>query len=126
MNPRPKENVITSQAYQREVRKLPCIRCGVVGFTQFCHSDEGKGIGIKTDDRRGWPGCGPHFVGLKLVSGCHHDIGTSGFLTRAQRRELEVNYSARTRATIIADGNWPDGLPRWDESKGTKNDSNNT
>jgi hypothetical protein len=106
----PKENVITSRAYQAVVRKLACIRCGVIGFTQFCHSDEGKGMGIKTDDLRGWPGCGPHPEGGKIVNGCHWEVGTGGTYTRDERRALEAQYAAKTRSAIRQSGQWPKGL----------------
>lgn len=109
--PIPKENAITSQAYQSAVRRLPCIRCGIQGFTQFCHSDEGKGMAIKTDDRRGWPGCGPHGT----EPGCHWYVGTSGNLKQSERRALEADYAARTRAMVEAKGEWPKNLPRYGE-----------
>lgn len=105
-----KENAVTSPAYQSAVRRLPCIRCGIQGFTQFCHSDEGKGMAIKTDDRRGWPGCGPHGT----EPGCHWYVGTSGNLKQSERRALEAEYSARTRAMVEAKGEWPARLPKWE------------
>lgn len=108
-----KENVVTSLVYQALVRKLTCARCGIVGFSQFCHSDEGKGIGIKTDDRRGWPGCGPHLEGSQTVNGCHWFVGTSGSLKQAERRELEARMSAETRLQILRRGLWPKSLPLW-------------
>ena len=110
-----KENVITSLVYQALVRTLPCARCGIVGFTQFCHSDEGKGLGIKTDDRRGWPGCGPHLDGDQMVNGCHWFVGTSGKLKQAERRALEARMSAVTRQQILMRGLWPKSLPFWEE-----------
>lgn len=109
-SPIPKENAITSPAYQAAVRRLPCIRCGIQGFTQFCHSDEGKGMAIKTDDRRGWPGCGPHGT----EPGCHWYVGTSGNLKQSERRALEADYAARTRAMVEAKGEWPARLPKWE------------
>ncbi|MDO9236204.1 MAG: hypothetical protein Q7U28_09265 [Aquabacterium sp.] len=112
----PKENVLTSLIYQARVRKLPCARCGIVNFIQFCHSDEGKGIGIKTDDRRGWPGCGLHLEGGKMVNGCHWFVGTSGELKREERRALEAQYSSETRAKILQRGEWPKNLPIWVDS----------
>lgn len=112
-----KENAITSLAYQALVRKLPCARCGISDYTQFCHSDEGKGIGIKTDDRRGWPGCGPHPEGGKIVNGCHWFVGTSGKLKQSERRELEARMSAETRLQIIMRGLWPKSLPHWSEDQ---------
>lgn len=109
-----KENVVTSVAYQALVRKLPCARCGIAGFSQFCHSDEGKGMAIKTDDRRGWPGCGPHLEGGHMVNGCHWFVGTSGSLKQAERRELEARMSAETRFQILRQGLWPKSLPLWE------------
>ena len=106
-----KENVLCSAAYEAAVRTLPCIRCGIVGFTQFCHADEGKGMGIKTDVRRGWPGCGPH----DGEPGCHWIVGTSGILGKIVRRALEELYGMETRARIIAAGLWPKRLPLWTE-----------
>ena len=50
----PKSEPIQHQGYMAAVRKLPCYRCGVVGFTEFAHRDEGKGAGMKTDCREGW------------------------------------------------------------------------
>lgn len=103
----PKEAVIEHEGYKALVRQLPCAHCGIIGFTQFCHSDEGKGMGIKTDSRRGWPGCGPHGDS----PGCHHLIGSTGTFTREQRRALEERYAAETRAKVFGSGLWPRGLP---------------
>lgn len=114
-----KENPLHSATYQARVRKLACARCGIEGFTQFCHSDEGKGMGMKTDDRRGWPGCGPHLENGVMVPGCHWLIGTSGQIPRAERRELEAAYSQQTRAEILRLGQWPASLPRWRDDVAT-------
>lgn len=108
----PKEGVIEHEGYKRLVRQLPCAHCGVEGYTQFCHSDQGKGMGIKTDSRRGWPGCGPHGG----VAGCHHLIGSTGTLTREERRDLEDRYAAQTRAQILFAGMWPANLPVFDSN----------
>ncbi|GER16704.1 hypothetical protein VCH24_17110 [Variovorax boronicumulans] len=102
-----KENALQHQGYMKLVRQLPCAHCGIVGHTQFCHADEGKGERIKTDCRRGWPGCGPHGDSM----GCHYLLGSTGKLGRAERRRLEALYGAQTRATIIAMGLWPARLP---------------
>lgn len=102
-----KENPLTSEAYRTLVRAMPCMHCGHPPRSQFCHSDQGKGIGLKTDDRRSWPGCGPH----DGQPGCHWLIGTSGRIPKAERRELENRYAAQTRAAILAAGKWPKNLP---------------
>lgn len=111
-----KENPLYSVAYQALVRKMPCARCGIEGFTQFCHSDEGKGLGMKTDDRRGWPGCGLHPENGALVPGCHWLVGTSGQIPRAERRKFEADASRNARAKILLQGLWPKSLPVWEET----------
>jgi hypothetical protein len=107
----PKENALQHEGYMAVVRKLPCARCGVIGFSQFCHSDEGKGMGIKTDCRRGWPGCGPHGDTM----GCHYLLGSTGTMSRDERRRLEDEYAAKARAEIVRLGVWPKNLPSWVE-----------
>lgn len=104
--PIPKENALQHQAYMDIVRSLPCIRCGKAPRSQFCHADEGKGTGIKTDCRRGWPGC----------AFCHHLIGTSGTFDRETKRRIEQDYGQRTRGTVLLGGLWPMTLPKWTET----------
>lgn len=104
-----KDPSLVSETYRRLVRAMPCMHCRIVGFTQFCHSDQGKGMSMKTDDRRGWPGCGPHGDD----PGCHHLLGSTGKMPRQQRRDFEDEYSARTRAEIRSGGLWPPDLPLW-------------
>ena len=111
--PIPKENALQHAGYMAAVRLLPCARCGISGFSQFCHADEGKGAAIKTDCRLGWPGCGPHHG----RPGCHWYVGTSGRMLKAERREFERQAGARTRALIIAAGQWPKRLPLWKETQ---------
>ncbi|MDB5731730.1 MAG: hypothetical protein JWQ03_1625 [Variovorax sp.] len=90
--------------YMAIVKKLGyCMRCGCVprkGQLQFCHRDQGKGMGIKTDVRGGWPGC----------AGCHHLVGTSGALSKEERRAEEDRLGAKTRAEIKRRGWWPKTL----------------
>ena len=38
---------VRSEAYRRAVASLPCINCGVPGYSQCAHSNSGKGAGIK-------------------------------------------------------------------------------
>lgn len=101
-----KEKALQHQGYMNLVRAMPCARCGHRPRSQFCHSDMDKGMGIKTDCRRGWPGCAE----------CHWFVGTSGTLPREERRALEDTYAAQTRAAILAAGTWPKRLPLWSES----------
>lgn len=106
-----KDNPIQHEGYMRLVRQLPCARCGKAGPSQFCHSDEGKGVGIKSDCRLGWPGCGPA-PGYK---GCHYLIGTERIYTKEQRRQIEAEMARRTRHQIESMGLWPENLPQWRE-----------
>ena len=110
----PKEAPVVHEGYRKLVRLMACAHCGTFGYTQFCHSDEGKGMGIKSDDRTGWPGCGPHHEGKAMVPGCHFLVGSTGYLTRDQRRSLEAQYASQTRQQIHAAGQWPADLPQFE------------
>lgn len=114
----PKEGVIQSAAYMAAVRMLACAHCKIEGYTQFCHADEGKGQAIKTDCRRGWPGCGPHGDTM----GCHYLLGSTGQLGRDERRRLEATYGRATRAEILRLGLWPASLPLWVEDAANDED----
>ena len=93
--PLPKSNPLQHAGYMALVRLLPCALCGFYrkGFIQFCHADEGKGMGIKSDCRLGWPGCAPH----DSTMGCHWVVGTSGRYAQAERRAIEREAGKRTR-----------------------------
>lgn len=131
--PVPKDNPLQHEGYMAAVRKLPCYGCGVRGLTQFCHADilgaGGKGQGIKSDCRLGWPGCGPSPLqnswftagdGPTLPNtagnGCHWYVGTSGQMPKLERHEFEAQAGRETRATIKRMGLWPADLPDWPES----------
>lgn len=92
--------------YMDAVRGLPCAHCGKPPRSEFCHSDEGKGMGIKSDCRTGWPGCHE----------CHDAIGTRRIYDREQRRAIEAAMARQTRAQIETLGLWPSNLPRWTDA----------
>lgn len=103
----PKEAASQHGTYMAIVRRLNCRRCHVPPPSpkkgnEFCHSDEGKGAGLKTDVRRGWAGC-PR---------CHREVG-EGKMPRAEKRRLNDEYAASTRAEVEAKGLWPKSLPKW-------------
>ena len=102
----PKPRTAQHLEYMRVVRLLPCAHCNRIGPSQFCHSDEGKGTGIKSDCRYGWPGCGPH----SDSPGCHYLIGTQRIYPKQERRELEAKLARETRHLIKDMGQWPDSL----------------
>lgn len=100
-----KENLIQNAGYMDLVRAMPCAHCGAPPRSEFCHSDMGKGTGIKSDCREGWPGC----------HACHDAIGTRRIYPREQRRELEASMARKTRNQIETQGLWPSNLPKWSE-----------
>lgn len=73
--------------------------CGLQGFTQACHGDEGKGLGMKACDLTCWPGCGPHAG----IPGCHWFVGTSGRMTREARRGMEQRAAKETQERLRFD-----------------------
>ncbi len=107
-----KENAVECEEYRRLVATLPCSHCFVQGYSQAAHADQGKGQGIKTDDRTCYPACGPR----EGIPGCHWLIGTSGHIPKEERRAMEIEYARRTRARIINLGLWPAGLPAWKDT----------
>ena len=108
--PVPKECASQHAGYQDAVRDLGyCMLCRRHCRPQFAHADQGKGQGIKTDVRRGWPGCGPGAWG----PGCHWIVGMSGQYTKEERRALEEDLGRRTRAAVLAAGTWPKRLEQW-------------
>lgn len=109
----PKETPERSEEYRRLVAAMRCAHCGRAGPSQCAHGDEGKGLGMKTDDRTSWPGC----ADAPGRRGCHSILGASGMFTREQRRQLETKYAAQTRAAIVAAGAWPKSLPRWEDER---------
>jgi hypothetical protein len=106
-----KENALQHTGYMAAVRALGyCMLCRRSCNPQFCHADQGKGERIKTDCRRGWPGCGPGEWG----PGCHWIVGTSGQYEKAERRVIEERLGRKTRAAVQAAGTWPARLPQWE------------
>lgn len=106
--PIPKEDASQSGAYMTAAKALGyCMRCGrqvvpLTGALNFCHADEGKGQGIKTDVRRGWPGCPP----------CHETVGRR--MLKPVRRAIEYLLGVMTRAAVREAGTWPKTLEHWE------------
>lgn len=108
-----KELAIRHLGYEAAARDLGyCMRCRRPCRPQFCHRDAGKGAGIKTDVRLGWPGC----------DDCHALLGGhagGGRMPKEQRRDEEDDLAGLTRAAVIAAGTWPKSLPHWIETMAT-------
>ena len=102
---------LRSEAYRRAVAALPCCWCGAVGYSQHAHANEGKGLGLKTDDRTGFPLCAPRMG----VEGCHAAFDQCRLLSggREAHRAAAREWGAWTRAEILRLGMWPARLPQW-------------
>ena len=111
-----KDNPVRSQQYRRAVASLPCINCGVPGYSQCAHSNSGKGAGIKASDLDSFPLCTVHpGADGRLVQGCHENFDQGALFTKAVRRELEPVWAANTRRRVKAMGLWPARLPYPDD-----------
>jgi len=92
----PKVPKVRSEPYRRYVASLPCYRCGIHGYSQAAHADEGKGMGLKTDDLTVYPLCGARFL---CTEGCHEYVGRH--MPRDKRRGFEVAGAAWAQAEWI-------------------------
>ena len=103
-----------SEAYRRIVAAMPCIHCGIAGYSQHAHANAGKGI--KTDDRMGFPLC----AARPGVEGCHAAFDQYRLLPggRDEHAEAGERWAERTRAAVLEAGVWPNRLPRWGGERG--------
>ena len=100
---------VRSEAYRRAVASLPCVMCGIAGYSQAAHGSEGKGMGIKASDLTLFPACAPR----PGIAGCHAELDQGAKFSKAVRRELEPVWAADTRRKVQAMGLWPKNLPHW-------------
>lgn len=96
----PKTPRFESESYRRYVASFPCFACGVEGYSQAAHPNFGKGMAMKTDDRKCFPLCGPR----PFTMGCHAMLDLSIEMTRDERRATEIEYSDRMQAIAKRDG----------------------
>ena len=96
--PVPKLVPVRDEAYRRLVAAMPCIRCGISGYSQAAHPNTGKGAGTKTDDTMCFPLCADR----PGVRGCHSLFDSGAMYCKEERRALEKDWSARTFETINA------------------------
>ena len=108
----PKSQPVRSAAYRRAVASLPCVICGVPGYSQAAHGSGAgtaacKGMGLKSCDLTCFPACA-----LK----CHPALDQGALFTKAARHALEPVWAADTQRKIHATGLWPKNLPYPNES----------
>ena len=105
--PLPKPLFLRSKKYLRWTATLPCANCGIEGYSNACHADEGKGMGMKACDSTVWPGCVTRYGRV----GCHDIFGASGLIGKTERRSRERSFGRETRAKAKAVGMYPKGWP---------------
>jgi len=98
---------VRSEAYRRAVASLPCVICGVPGYSQAAHGSAGKGMAIKACDLTCFPAC----ASRPGVVGCHAALDQGAMFTKAVRHELEPAWAADTQRQIQMQGLWPKKLP---------------
>lgn len=97
---RPKEVAVRDEPYRRWVATLPCMACGIYGYSQAAHPNQDRGLGQKASDRDTFPLC----CTRPLVVGCHIEHDQLIGMTLAQRRARELAYVARMRPLAAAAG----------------------
>lgn len=102
----PKAKPMRSEAYRRAVASLPCVICGVPGYSQAAHANTGKGMGLKACDLTCFPACCPR----PGIQGCHAALDQGALFTKAARRELEPVWAADAQRRIHTMGLWPAGI----------------
>ena len=109
-----KQNLVRSEPYRRLVASLPCIACGIEGFSQHAHGNQGKGMAIKACDLYAFPLCAPRPGEI----GCHARLDQGALFPKAVRREVELEWARRTVLFLLGAGRWPEGLrvPDWAEA----------
>ena len=102
----PKAEIVRSQPYLRAVASLPCIACGIQGYSQAAHlPPEAKGM--KQSDLLTMPLCCTR-IG---VQGCHQDYDQYRLFPRDVAMTVGLAWAADTRRKLLALGLWPKGVP---------------
>jgi hypothetical protein len=92
--------LLRSKAYRQWVASQECFGCGVEGYSQCAHEEAGKGLALKSDDRRSFPLCCTRMG----IVGCHFEHTMLIGMTRDDRRELEAIYVEKMQARARAAG----------------------
>ena len=98
---------LRSEAYRRAVAGLPCICCGIAGYSQAAHANHGKGAGLKTDDRTCFPLC----CDRPGAKGCHPKFDRYELYPKHAAALVAEAWGADTRRRIEMMGLWPKDLP---------------
>lgn len=106
-----KECTIRHEGYRRLVASMRCCWCGREGRSNHAHENEGKGLGLKLDDRRAMPLC----VDDMGQHGCHYAFDQYSLIDGGRDAHVELGraMAAATRQSIRDTGLWPKNLPYW-------------
>jgi hypothetical protein len=102
----PKQNAVESKPYRMQVAKLPCIHCGIEGYSQAAHPPP-TGKAMKEDDRECFPLC----CTRPLITGCHVEFDQYMLIPQPLMRAQAAQWGEQTRDVIHGNGDWPQGLP---------------
>jgi hypothetical protein len=105
----PKQNHVRSETYRRLVASLPCVSCGIDGYSQAAHPPP-TGKGIKEDDRECFPLCCARVGNM----GCHAAFDQYRLITKARMRAMAASWGEKTRAALASV--WPKGLEPYDKA----------
>lgn len=89
-----------SESYRRWVASLPCCVCGLQGFSQAAHPNNGRGLGQKSSDLDCFPLC----CTRSGTPGHHWEHDNLFQMTLDERRDREALYTAHTRTLAIQAG----------------------
>ena len=105
-----KETPLRSERYRRAVASLPCAYCGIEGYSQHAHENDGKGARLKVDDRRAMPLC----CSRPGIEGCHVAFDQYRLVPggRDAHADLGRALAEQTRNRLNALGLWPAGVPK--------------
>lgn len=99
-NATPKAEILRSATYRRAVASLPCVVCGIAGYSQAAHANTGKGMALKACDSQLFPAC----CDRPGVRGCHAQIDQGALFSKSVRRELEPVWVADTQRRLALAG----------------------
>jgi hypothetical protein len=103
----PKTALWRSEPYRRYVSQQACFGCGIEGYSQCAHQNNGKGLSLRTSDWLTFPLCCTRPGHM----GCHNMHDLCYDMTRDERRELEGKYVARMQEIAGKDG-WSPTEPK--------------
>ena len=112
-----KDAPLRSERYRRAVASLPCAYCGIEGYSQHAHENDGKGARLKVDDRRAMPLC----CSRPGIEGCHVAFDQYRLVPggRDAHADLGRALAEQTRNRLNALGLWPAGVPQFTTSTST-------